>query len=181
MIKRRQALRSSKSLATSFFLSLILVFFFTLPSILVRAEPVSSGASASMGEADRVTPDDMNTGSLLLQTEDGGLVAAPRLAIDVVMAVNGTIARVTVTDQSLAVAPSDTDVGTAGQPYPLLPLTIVPKPDASSLAALRAAHDPSQRTTILALVLALLSAMTFIVWRHHRRDYASPRRIGRRI
>jgi hypothetical protein len=90
-----------------------------------------------MGEADRVTPDDMNAGSLLLQTEDGGMVAAPRLATDVVMAVNGTIAHVW--------------------------------------------HDPSQRTAILALVLAFLSAVTFIVWRYHRRDYASPRRIGRRI
>ncbi len=99
MTTRRQALRSSKSLATSLFLSLILIFFFTLPSILVRAEPVPSGASASLGEADRVTPDDMSTGSLLLQTEDGGLVAAPRLATDVVMAVSGTIARVTVTQR----------------------------------------------------------------------------------
>ncbi len=84
-------------------------------------------------------------------------------------------------DQSPAVAPSDADAGKAGQPYPLLPLTVVPKPEASPLAALKAWHDPSQRTAILALVLALLSAVTFIVWRYHRRDYASPRRIGRRI
>ena len=41
----------------------------------------------------------MNTGALLLQTEDGGLVEAPRLATDVVMTVNGTIARVTVTQR----------------------------------------------------------------------------------
>jgi hypothetical protein len=27
----------------------------------------------------------------------------------------------------------------------------------------------------------LLSAVTFVFWRYHRRDYASPRRIGRRI
>jgi hypothetical protein len=31
------------------------------------------------------------------------------------------------------------------------------------------------------LMLALLSAVTFVFWRYHRRDYASPRRIGRRI
>jgi len=49
------------------------------------------------------------------------------------------------------------------------------------LAALKVPHDPNQRIAILALVLALLSAVTFILWRYHRRDYASPRRIGRRI
>jgi hypothetical protein len=31
------------------------------------------------------------------------------------------------------------------------------------------------------LTLALLSAVTLVLWRYHRRDYASPRRIGRRI
>jgi hypothetical protein len=31
------------------------------------------------------------------------------------------------------------------------------------------------------LMLAFLSAVTFVFWRYHRRDYASPRRIGRRI
>jgi hypothetical protein len=31
------------------------------------------------------------------------------------------------------------------------------------------------------LMLVLLSAVTFDFWRYHRRDYASPRRIGRRI
>ena len=99
MTMRRQALRSSALLATSLLLSLILVFIFTLPSILVRAEPASSGTSAAMGEADRVTPGDMNSGALLLQTEDGGLVEAPRLATDIVMTVNGTIARVAVTQR----------------------------------------------------------------------------------
>jgi hypothetical protein len=31
------------------------------------------------------------------------------------------------------------------------------------------------------LTFFLLSAVTFVFWRYHRRDYASPRRIGRRI
>jgi len=99
MIKRRQAVCSREPLATSVFLSLILVLFFTLPSILVRAEPASSGAVAAAGEAQRLTPGDMNTGALLLQSDDGGLVQAPRLQTDVVMAVSGTIARVTVTQR----------------------------------------------------------------------------------
>jgi hypothetical protein len=64
--------------------------------------------------------------------------------------------------------------------YPVLPLTVMPKPEAKPLATLKAPDDV-QRMAILALVLALLSATTLIVWRHHRRDYASPRRIGRRI
>ena len=71
--------------------------------------------------------------------------------------------------------------GDAAQTYPVLPLTVVPKPEAKPLATLKAPDDVNQRMAILALVLALLSAMTLIVWRHHRRDYASPRRIGRRI
>ena len=41
----------------------------------------------------------MNTGALLLPTDDGGFVQAPRLGTDVVMTVNGTIARVTVTQR----------------------------------------------------------------------------------
>ena len=118
MMMRRQALRPCAPLATSFFLSLILVLLFTLPSLLAQAEPAASGAS---------------------------------------------------------------DAGTAGQTYPLLPLTVVPKPDAGSLAALKVPHDLNQRLAILALVLGFLSALTFILWRYHRRDYASPRRIGRRI
>ena len=95
MTMRRQALRSIESLATFFFLSLILIFFFALPSILAKAEPVSPGTT----DAERVNPGDMNTGALLLPTEDGGFVQAPRLATDVVMTVNGTIARVTVTQR----------------------------------------------------------------------------------
>ncbi|MGZ8416414.1 MAG: marine proteobacterial sortase target protein [Methyloceanibacter sp.] len=92
---RRQALRSIEPLATSLFYSLILIFFFTLPSLLAKAEPFSPGTS----EPTRVNPGDMNSGALLLPTEDGGFVQAPRLGTDVVMTVNGTIARVTVTQR----------------------------------------------------------------------------------
>jgi hypothetical protein len=67
----------------------------------------------------------------------------------------------------------------ADQTYPVLPLTVVPKPEADPLASLKA-PDTNHRLAILALVLALLSAVTVIFWRNHRRDYASPRRIGRR-
>ncbi len=93
MPMRRQALRSIEPLATSLFFSLILIFSLALPSLLVKAEPVTSDA------AGRVTPGEMNTGALLLPTDDGGFVEAPRLGTDVIMTVNGTIARVTVTQR----------------------------------------------------------------------------------
>ena len=93
MPMRRQALRSIEPLATFLFFSLILIFSLALPSLLVKAEPVTSDA------AGRVTPDEMNTGALLLPTEDGGFVQAPQLGTDVIMTVNGTIARVTVTQR----------------------------------------------------------------------------------
>jgi hypothetical protein len=72
------------------------------------------------------------------------------------------------------------DASQADQSYPVLPLTVVPKPESLPLVSLKA-QDASQRYFVLALVLALLSAVTVILWRYHRRDYASPRRIGRRI
>jgi hypothetical protein len=85
MTMRRQALRSCERPATSFFLSLILIFFFTMPSILAKADPAEGSAAAQLVDS----------------------------------------------------------------------------------------HDM--------LILAFLSAVTFVFWRYHRRDYASPRRIGRRI
>lgn len=99
MTMRRQALRSRAPLATSFFLSLILVLLFTLPGIVAKAEPASPGASAAATHANFVNPGDMNTGALLLQSEDGNYVEAPRLNTDVVITVNGTIARVAVTQR----------------------------------------------------------------------------------
>jgi hypothetical protein len=80
----------------------------------------------------------------------------------------------------------DTSTVTADGPeasqadYPVLPLTVVPKPEASPLVLLKA-PDTNLRMAVLALVLALLSAITFIFWRYHRRDYASPRRNRRGI
>jgi hypothetical protein len=79
-----------------------------------------------------------------------------------------------------AVGQTPPEADDAGQTYPVLPLTVVPKPEADPLASLKA-PDTNQRLAILAVVLALLSAVTVIFWRYHRRDYASPRRIGRRI
>jgi hypothetical protein len=75
--------------------------------------------------------------------------------------------------------PAD-DASQTPQTYPLLPLTVVPKPEASPIASLKAT-DVNQRLVVLALLLTILSAVTPVMWRYHRRDYASPRRTGRRI
>ncbi|MGA9603987.1 MAG: marine proteobacterial sortase target protein [Methyloceanibacter sp.] len=69
----------------------------------------------------------------------------------------------------------------APQSYPLLPLTVVPKPDASPMASLKTPNDITERLVVLALLLTILSAVTLVMWRYHRRDYASPRRTGRRF
>ena len=73
------------------------------------------------------------------------------------------------------------DRGDAQRSYPLLPLTVVPKPDVNPMVLLKAPHDVAQRLVIIALLLTILSAVTLVLWRFHRRDYASPRRTGRRI
>ena len=96
MTMRRQALRSREPLVTFSFLALILALFFTLPSMLARAQD----ARADAGKIAYVRPGDMNTGALLLQSgEDGGFVEAPRLNTDAAITVNGTIARVVVTQR----------------------------------------------------------------------------------
>ena len=108
---------------------------------------------------------------------DGGADAAQDAApapIDVAPAATD---QADLPDTSTVVA-SGSDASQADRTYPVLPLTVVPKHEASPLASLKA-PDTNQRIAIL--VLAFLSAVTFMFWRYHRRDYASPRRIGRRI
>ena len=94
MTMRRQALRSREPLATFLFLSLLLVFLLTLIPILAKADP--AGPADAAPQAKTLNPGDMNTGSLLVQTEDGSFVEVPRLATDIETVVNGTIARTTV-------------------------------------------------------------------------------------
>ncbi len=96
MTMRRQALRSREPLVTFSFLTLILALFSTLPTMLAWAQD----AQTSGGKVAYVQPGDMNTGALLLQSgEDGSYVEAPRLNTDAAITVNGTIARVVVTQR----------------------------------------------------------------------------------
>ena len=117
---------------------------------------------------------------------DGGADAAQEAAPAPVDAAPAAPDQADLPDASSVVPDSSTVVATgsdasqANRTYPVLPLTVVPKQESSPLASLKA-PDTDQRIAILALVLAFLSAVTFMFWRYHRRDYASPRRIGRRI
>ncbi len=83
-------------------------------------------------------------------------------------------------DTTVSPTVTPADRSDAQQSYPLLPLTVVPKPDANPMVLLKAPHDAAQRLVIIALLLTILSAVTLVLWRYHRRDYASPRRTGRR-
>jgi Ca-activated chloride channel family protein len=86
------------------------------------------------------------------------------------------------TVQVPTVVPADSGKGEAQPPaFPILPLTVNPKPDTSALSLPPATLDMNQRIVIFLLVLVFLSAVTLGLWRYHRRDFASPRRIGRRI
>jgi hypothetical protein len=206
MIKRRQALCSREPLATSVFLSLILVFLFALPSSLIaidqtKSRPDGQGvASVDMPVNlpdgwvyDKVFGPTGNT-QQTMKGAGGGLLnslmpsALPQFAFD-----GGTGAAQESAPGAARPMPDQTDTpdtprvnsaaseaSQADQTYPVLPLTVVPNPDSFPLASLKA-PGANQRIAVLALVLALLSAVTFFLWRHHRRDYASPRRIGRRI
>ena len=168
MTMRRQALRSREPLVTISFLALIIALFFTLPSMLARAQDGQPGG----GKIADVQPGDFD-GSAEAAPPPGHVAQAPdtsTLPTDVKPDVDTTVT---------PIVPAE-DASQAPQSYPLLPLTVVPKPDASPAASLKAG-DINQRLVVLALLLTILSAVTLVMWRYHRRDYASPRRTGRRI
>jgi hypothetical protein len=86
------------------------------------------------------------------------------------------------TFQVPTVVPGDSGKSEAQPPaFPVLPLTVNPKPDTSALSLPPATLDMNQRIVIFLLALAFLTAVTLGLWRYHRRDFASLRRIGRRI
>jgi hypothetical protein len=134
MTRRRQALRSREPLATLLFFSLILVFLLTLIPILAKADPAGAPDATP---AKTLNPGDMNTGALLVQTEDG-------------------------------TAQTDTAVQPSVQ-------------DAVQPAAKAVKRGLAKQAALFALLLVILSAVTLVLWRYHRRDFASPRRNGRRI
>ena len=64
-------------------------------------------------------------------------------------------------------------------------VTGVTQPQATSLEVFGAVsstpNGQKRQIGMFVLLLITLSAVTLLMWRHYRRDYASPRRIGRRI
>jgi Ca-activated chloride channel family protein len=58
-----------------------------------------------------------------------------------------------------------------------------PKETSSTVSAAQSSthNDRTRQIGMFVLLLIILSAVTLLMWRHYRRDYAFPRRIGRRI
>jgi hypothetical protein len=151
MTMRRQALRSRKPLVTVSFLSLFLSLFFALPSLLANAQDAQPIKVAYV--------------------QPGDMTVSPDAESDVPNV-----------DTSVTPTVSSEETSRQAEPtYPLLPLTVIPKPDASPIFSLKAPGAFDQRLVALALLFTILSAVTLVMWRYHRRDYASPRRTGRRI
>jgi Ca-activated chloride channel family protein len=71
----------------------------------------------------------------------------------------------------------------AATPEPAEPQAATSEPATPQLSVpqVAAPADHARQFGIFALLLAILSTVTLLVWRYHRRDYTSPRRIGRRI
>ena len=106
---------------------------------------------------------------------DGGTSATQESAPQTVDAAPPVPNSTQVPDTSMVAADTLPDAD-APQPQATQPS----QPD--SLATPRVAStEPLRQAMLFILLLTFLSAATFIAWRYHRRDIASPRRIGRRI
>ncbi|MGH6736151.1 MAG: marine proteobacterial sortase target protein [Methyloceanibacter sp.] len=84
-----------------------------------------------------------------------------------------------------ATAPADSaaleesEAATADEAYPVLPLTVVPKPAPEPSALPQATLDLNQRIAIFLFLLTFLSGLTLILWRQERRAHDAPRRARR--
>jgi hypothetical protein len=75
--------------------------------------------------------------------------------------------------------PAKPDLDKVDQTYPVLPLTVMPKPEAGPPAPPQGTLDLDQRIAIFLFLLAFLSVLTLILWRHQRRVHNTPRRARR--
>jgi Ca-activated chloride channel family protein len=80
------------------------------------------------------------------------------------------------TDSAVPAKPDQDEVAA----YPVPPLTVVPKPEAGPLALPQGTLDLDQRIAIFLFLLAFLSGLTLILWRHQRRVHDTPRRARKR-
>jgi len=160
MILRRLAPDFSKPLVHLLLITLVVVATAALPDLLVRAEPALS-VEARLVDAAKSLPD----GDVVTTTE---------------MPVNLSEGRVYDNVYGRPAAGGLREA-TALTPW----MTGVTQPQATSSEVLGGAPSTSngqkRQIGMFSLLLIILSAVTLLWWRHHRRDYASPRRIGRRI
>jgi hypothetical protein len=81
--------------------------------------------------------------------------------------------------------PSAVGLQDAGAEAPKPRVTGVTQPQAASFEVFGAVssipNGQKRQIGMFVLLLITLSAVTLLMWPHYRRDYASPRRIGRRI
>ncbi len=147
---------------------------------LPAPSPAPSYAPAAMPSEGDMQPDvmaapesDMYGGA---PDVSGDAVAAPSPDPGVTAFDGGEPPQPEATPSQAATPEPATPQGTTPQaaaPQPVVPQVAVPQAPAP-------AH-PAWQLGLFMLLLTILSAVTLFVWRYHRRDYASPRRIGRRI
>jgi len=161
MILRRLAPGFSKPLVHLSLLTLIVVATAALPDLLARAEPAL--AETKLVDAAKSRPD----GDLVTRTE---------------LPLNLSEGRVY---DNVYGRPAAGGLREANPAALTLRMTGVTQPQTTSSEVSGAASSTSngqkRQIGMFSLLLIILSAVTLLWWRHHRRDYASPRRIGRRI
>jgi hypothetical protein len=156
MILRRLGSGFSKPLLYLTFLALVVGAAAALPDLLARAAPAPSAAAMRVDTA-KSQPD----GELPLNLSEGRVYD-------------------NVYRRPVAVGPREANTAA------LTPWTMgVTQPQAPFWEVFGAAPSTSngqkRQIGMFSLLLITLSAVTLLMWRHYRRDYASPRRIGRRI
>jgi hypothetical protein len=162
MILRRAALAFSKPLVDLPFFFLIVAAAVALPALLARAEPVP-GAEAKLVDTAKSGPD----GDVVTTPGSPRNLSEGRVYDNVY----GRPAAGGLQDAN----PTGLIARIAGVTQPQTAFSKV------SGAAPSTSDGQKRQIGMFVLLLITLSAVTLLLWRHARRDYASPRRIGRRI
>jgi len=162
MILRRAVLGFPKPLLNLKILILIVVSTIALTSLLAFAAPMPGAEAKGVDTAKSLA--------------DGDVLAATKLAQNLP---DGR-----VYDKVFG-RPSAGGLQDADVEAPKPRVTGVTQPQATSLEVFGAVssipNGQKRQIGMFILLLITLSAVTLLMWRHYRRDYASPRRIGRRI
>jgi len=162
MILRRAALGFSKPLLDLKILVLTVVSTIALTSLLAFAAPMPGAEAKGVDTAKSLADGDVLTATKLAQNLPDGRVY-----------------------DKVYGRPSAGGLQDAGAEAPKPRVTGVTQPQAASFEVFGALssipNGQKRQIGMFVLLLITLSAVTLLMWRHYRRDYASPRRIGRRI